>query len=63
VAAVAGSRNPGHALRPGAALAGHCWRRHPRLRSRSLIGGLAFASVSVLFSTMALLLSGPPRPE
>ena len=33
--------------------------RHPRLRSRSLIGGLAFASVSVLFSTMALLLSGP----
>jgi predicted MFS family arabinose efflux permease len=33
--------------------------RHPRLRSRSLIGALAFASVSVLFSTMALLLSGP----
>jgi predicted MFS family arabinose efflux permease len=34
-------------------------RRHPRLRSRSLLGGLAFASVSVLFSTMALLLAGP----
>lgn len=34
-------------------------RKHPRLRSRSLIGALTFASVSVLFSTMALLLSGP----
>ena len=34
-------------------------RRHPRLRSRSLIGGLGFATVSVLFSTMALLLAGP----
>ncbi|WP_410087634.1 MFS transporter [Variovorax sp. N23] len=32
---------------------------HPRLRSRSLLGALSFASVSVLFSTMALLLSGP----
>ncbi|GGB96563.1 sugar transporter [Oxalicibacterium flavum] len=31
----------------------------PRLRSRSLISALAFASVSALFSTMALLLSGP----
>lgn len=33
--------------------------RYPRLRSRSLMGALSFASVSVLFSTMALLLSGP----
>lgn len=30
----------------------------PRLRSRALIGGLGFAAVSVLFSTMALLLAG-----
>jgi predicted MFS family arabinose efflux permease len=34
-------------------------RQQPRLRSRSLLGALSFASVSVLFSTMALLLSGP----
>ncbi|WP_311223995.1 MULTISPECIES: MFS transporter [unclassified Acidovorax] len=34
-------------------------RRHPRLRSRALLGGLSFASVSVLFSTMALMLGGP----
>ncbi|GKS83583.1 MFS transporter [Acidovorax sp. SUPP1855] len=34
-------------------------RRHPRLRSRALLGGLSFASVSVLFSTMALMLAGP----
>ncbi|MNR88135.1 Inner membrane transport protein YnfM [compost metagenome] len=33
--------------------------RYPRLRSRALMGALAFASVSALFSTMALLLSGP----
>ncbi|KQR55264.1 MFS transporter [Acidovorax sp. Leaf160] len=33
--------------------------RHPRLRSRALLGGLSFASVSVLFSTMALMLGGP----
>ena len=33
--------------------------RHPRLRSRALIGGTGFATVSVLFSTMALLLAGP----
>lgn len=33
--------------------------RHPRLRSRALLGGLSFGSVSVLFSTMALLLAGP----
>lgn len=34
-------------------------RELPRLRSRSLLGALSFASVSALFSTMALLLSGP----
>jgi len=34
-------------------------RQHPRLRSRALIGGTGFATVSVLFSTMALLLAGP----
>ncbi|WP_280188319.1 MFS transporter [Delftia sp. PS-11] len=34
-------------------------REQPRLRSRALIGGLGFATVSVLFSTMALLLAGP----
>tara|TARA_B100001059_G_scaffold135072_1_gene135346 strand:- start:1879 stop:3102 length:1224 start_codon:yes stop_codon:yes gene_type:complete len=32
---------------------------YPRLRSRAILGGLVFGSVSVLFSTMALLLSGP----
>lgn len=34
-------------------------RAQPRLRARALIGGLGFATVSVLFSTMALLLAGP----
>ena len=34
-------------------------RQHPRLRSRSLLGAFSFASVSALFSTMALMLSGP----
>ncbi|WP_347483872.1 MFS transporter [Vandammella animalimorsus] len=34
-------------------------RQQPRLRSRALIGGLGFAAVSTLFSTMALLLAGP----
>ncbi|MEQ6308614.1 MFS transporter [Delftia acidovorans] len=34
-------------------------REQPRLRSRALIGGMGFATVSVLFSTMALLLAGP----
>ncbi len=38
---------------------GDLLRRHPRLRSRALIGGTGFATVSVLFSTMALLLAGP----
>ncbi|UYP19888.1 MFS transporter [Rhodococcus sp. Z13] len=33
---------------------------HPRLRTRALLGGLTFASVSALFSTMAFLLAGPP---
>lgn len=34
-------------------------RQHPRLRSRALIGGAGFATVSVLFASMALLLAGP----
>ena len=34
-------------------------RQYPRLRSRALIGGTGFATVSVLFSSMALLLAGP----
>ena len=38
---------------------GELLRQHPRLRSRALIGGTGFATVSVLFSTMALLLAGP----
>ena len=33
--------------------------QHPRLRSRSLLGALTFASVSVLLSSTTLLLSGP----
>ncbi|KQW25405.1 MFS transporter [Acidovorax sp. Root402] len=45
----------GQVLRSLGTLALH----HPRLRSRALLGGLSFASVSVLFSTMALLLAGP----
>lgn len=35
-------------------------RTQPRLRTRALLGALSFASVSVLFSTMAFLLSGQP---
>ena len=38
---------------------GSLLRQHPRLRSRALIGGTGFATVSVLFSSMALLLAGP----
>ncbi len=38
---------------------GQLLRQHPRLRSRALIGGTGFATVSVLFSSMALLLAGP----
>ena len=34
-------------------------KQHPLLRTRSLLGALSFASVSSLFSTMALLLAGP----
>ncbi len=34
-------------------------RTQPRLRTRTLLGGLAFSSVSVLFATMALMLAGP----
>lgn len=33
---------------------------HRRLQTRSVLGALAFASVSALFSTMAFLLAGPP---
>lgn len=54
------SRNPvrtgyGEVMRSMALLA----RDQPRLRSRALMGGLSFGSVSVLFSTMALMLAGP----
>ena len=34
-------------------------RQYPRLRSRALIGGTGFATVSVMFSSMTLLLAGP----
>ena len=34
-------------------------REHPRLRTRAVLGALCFGSVSVLFSSMALLLAGP----
>lgn len=34
-------------------------KNYPILRTRSLLGALCFASVSTLFSTMALLLAGP----
>jgi predicted MFS family arabinose efflux permease len=34
-------------------------RSQPRLRTRTLLGALAFGATSVLFSTMALLLAGP----
>lgn len=33
----------------------------PRLRTRGLMGGLMFGSLSVLFSTMALMLAGDPH--
>ena len=36
-------------------------RTQPRLRSRSLMGSLSFASLSVLFSTMALMLGQAPH--
>lgn len=54
------SRNPavlsyGQVLRSLYSLAA----RHPRLRSRALLGALTFASVSVLLSSTTLLLSGP----
>lgn len=55
------SRNAGPHLGYGAILrtmAG-LLRSLPRLRSRTLLGALSFASVSVLFSTMALMLAGP----
>ncbi|TYQ21461.1 UNVERIFIED_ORG: putative MFS family arabinose efflux permease [Zoogloea ramigera] len=58
--ALPASRNPvalryGQVLRSLVALAAH----HPRLRSRTLLGALTFASVSVLLSSTTLLLSGP----
>src|SRR3989344_3138352 len=55
------SRNAGRAQGYGQVLRslGTLALRHPRLRSRALLGGLSFASVSVLFSTMALVLAGP----
>ncbi len=34
--------------------------RHPRLATRAALGACAFASVSTVFATMALLLSAPP---
>src|SRR3989344_898518 len=58
------SRNAGRAQGYGQVLRslGTLALRHPRLRSRALLGGLSFASVSVLFSTMALLLAGACPP-
>ncbi|MFT3812002.1 MAG: MFS transporter [Acidovorax sp.] len=47
----------GEALRSMGALVA----RLPRLRTRALLGALSFGSTSVLFSTMALLLAGPPH--
>lgn len=38
----------------------HLLRSQPGLRQRTLVSALAFASVSVLFSTMALQLSSGP---
>lgn len=35
-------------------------RRHPRLRTRSLISGISFASMSAIFATTTLLLAGDP---
>ncbi|MDM0115559.1 MFS transporter [Variovorax sp. J22R133] len=54
------SRNPTR-VRYGEVLASlvTLFMRFPRLRSRALVGALSFSSVSALFSTMALLLSGP----
>lgn len=54
------SRNPQPVCYGQALLSlGQLARHHPRLRSRALLGALSFASVSMLFSTMALLLGGP----
>ena len=57
------SRNTGPQLGYGAILRSMVGllRTTPRLRSRTLLGGLSFASVSVLFSTMALMLAAPPH--
>lgn len=54
------SRNPAQASYPQLLRSlGTLFMRHPRLRSRALLGALSFGAVSVLFSTMALLLAGP----
>jgi len=55
------SRNTGKVLSYGQTMLTlvHLLRTLPRLGSRTLMGGLSFASVSVLFSTMALMLAGP----
>jgi predicted MFS family arabinose efflux permease len=37
------------------------WRRFPKVRSRSLMSALLFASVSACFATMTPLLAGPPH--
>lgn len=37
------------------------WRRLPKVRSRSVMSGLLFASVSACFATMTPLLAGPPH--
>lgn len=36
------------------------WRRFPKVRSRSLVSALVFASISACFATMTPLLAGPP---
>ncbi|MFB9378430.1 MFS transporter [Kineococcus gynurae] len=51
----AGGRTWGEALRS----MGRLVRTHPRLRTRALVGGLAFASVSALFASTTFLLAGP----
>lgn len=53
----AGQQSYGAILRSLATLV----RTYPRLRTRGLLGAISYASVSVLFSTMAFLLSAPPH--
>ncbi|NIL77715.1 putative transporter [Rhodococcus sp. B10] len=47
----------GVAYLPALVSMGRLVRRHPRLRTRSLLGALSFASVSTVFATMTLLLT------